>query len=93
MKALAYLLLCLAPMAMASAGQSDAPVPGKVTLVCLVRPMQTAHTSPATEADTAADIALKKDQRGRSGYGGVAGGRGHSPSGREGVQSRRQSRR
>ena len=33
MKSLACLILCFAPLAMASAGQPDAPVPGKVTLV------------------------------------------------------------
>jgi thioredoxin 1 len=33
MRALASLILCLAPLAMADGGQSAGPVPGKVTLV------------------------------------------------------------
>jgi thioredoxin 1 len=33
MRSLGCLILCIAPLAIASASQSDAPVPGKVTLV------------------------------------------------------------
>jgi len=33
MRSLACLILCFAPLTMANAGQPDAPVPGKVTLV------------------------------------------------------------
>jgi hypothetical protein len=53
MKALACLILCLASLAMASAGQSDAPVPGKVTLVYFhanwCGPMQSGYASPGED--------------------------------------------
>jgi hypothetical protein len=42
MKALACLILCFAPLAIASGGQADAPVPGKVTL----QPMQSGQRQP-----------------------------------------------
>jgi thiol-disulfide isomerase/thioredoxin len=63
MKALAYLLLCLAPLAIAGGGE-PAPVPGKVTLVyswaAWCGPCR--QLSPALQqmADTDADIALRK---------------------------------
>jgi thiol-disulfide isomerase/thioredoxin len=64
MKALVYLLLCLAPMAMASAGESDAPVPGKVTLVYFwaawCGPCRVVTPALQKMADADSDIALKK---------------------------------
>jgi hypothetical protein len=52
MKTLAYLILCLVPLAMASGGQSAQPELGKVTLVyfwaSLVRPLPNALACPAT---------------------------------------------
>ena len=64
MRALACLILCFAPLAMASADQSDAPVPGKVTLVYFhadwCAPCK--RLTPALEKMAAADaeIALRK---------------------------------
>jgi thioredoxin 1 len=63
MKSLAYLILCLAPLAMAG-GQTDAPVPGKVTLVyfwaewCAPCKMVTPALQQMASTDT--DIALRK---------------------------------
>jgi len=63
MKALAYLVLCLAPLAIVGAAQ-DEPVPGKVTLVYFwaawCGPCR--QLSPALQkmADTDHDIVLRK---------------------------------
>src|SRR5215831_1936028 len=63
MKSLACLILCLAPLAMAG-GQTDAPVPGKVTLVyfwaawCGPCKMVTPALQDMAAKD--ADIALRK---------------------------------
>jgi thiol-disulfide isomerase/thioredoxin len=64
MKSLAYLILCFAPLAMASADQSDARLPGKVTMVYFhadwcapCKPMSRALEQMAA---TDGEIALRK---------------------------------
>ena len=63
MKALAYLILCLAPLAMAGASE-DAPVSGKVTLVYFwaewCGPCKMVTPALQEMASTDADIALRK---------------------------------
>src|SRR5262245_59305310 len=63
MKALAYLILCLASLAMAG-GQTDAPVPGKVTLVYFwaewCAPCRVVTPALQQMTSTDADIALRK---------------------------------
>jgi thioredoxin 1 len=64
MKALACLILCLASLAIASAGQSDAPVPGNVTLVYFhanwCGPWRVVTPALEKMAASDADIALRK---------------------------------
>ena len=64
MKSLARLILCFALLAMANAGQPDAPVPGRVTLVYFWANWRgpCSVVTPALEKMAAADadIALRK---------------------------------
>ena len=98
MKALACLILCFAPLAIASGGRADAPVPGRVTLVhfwaAWCGPCRVVTPALQQMADTDADIALRRidltDARSDP-LGGIVPR--HSPSACEGVQSRLQSGR
>jgi len=64
MKALAYLLLCFAPLAIASGGQSAQPVPGKVTLIYFwaawCGPCKALSPALQQMADNDHDVALRK---------------------------------
>jgi thioredoxin 1 len=64
MKSLVYLILCLAPLTMASGGQSAQPVPGKVTLIYFwaawCGPCKALSPALQQMADSDHDIALKK---------------------------------
>ena len=64
MRSLACLILCLAPLEMATAGQPDAPVPGQVTLVYfhanLCGPCRVVRPALEKMAASDTDIALRK---------------------------------
>jgi thioredoxin-like negative regulator of GroEL len=64
MKALAYLILCFAPLAIGDAGQPSQPVPGKVTLVYFwaawCGPCRVVTPALHKMADADSEIALKK---------------------------------